>query len=115
MEAICKHKKDKKMIGNGQHQLTEGKSCLINLTAFYNDMTYTVGKGRAVDVSHLKFIKCFDMVFHSILTATVMTDRLEKWIRQEVENWLNSWTQRIESVVQSRTGSLSLELSLSLS
>lgn len=94
MEAIGKHMKDRKMIGNGQHRLTEGKLGLINPTAFYNDVTYTVDKGRAVDVFHLKFSKCFDMVFHSILMATVVRDRLDKWIIQGVENWLDSWPQK---------------------
>lgn len=115
LEAIYKHIKYKKMTGNGWHRLTEGKSCLINPAAFYNDTTYTVGKGRAVDILHLKFSKCFDMVFHSILMATVVRDRLDRWIIQGVENWLDSWTQRTESVVQTPTGNLSLELSLSLS
>lgn len=53
-------------------------------------LTYAVDKGRAVDVFHLKFSKCFDMVFHSIFMVTVVRERPDKWIIQGVENWLDS-------------------------
>lgn len=37
LEATSKHLKDKKGIGNCQHELNKGKLCLHNLNAFYNE------------------------------------------------------------------------------
>ncbi|GAB0183474.1 mitochondrial enolase superfamily member 1 [Grus japonensis] len=47
---ISKHVEEKNIIGGGQHGFTKRKSCLINLTAFYDGMTGWVDEGRAVDV-----------------------------------------------------------------
>ncbi|GAB0206161.1 mitochondrial enolase superfamily member 1 [Grus japonensis] len=47
---IHKHMEEKEVMGSGQHAFTKGKSCLINLVAFYDGMTSWVDEGRAVDV-----------------------------------------------------------------
>jgi len=42
--------KDKKVVGSNQHGFTNGKSCLSNLIAFYNDVISLVDEGRALNV-----------------------------------------------------------------
>ncbi|GAB0175641.1 mitochondrial enolase superfamily member 1 [Grus japonensis] len=64
LEVISKHVKGKKVIDNGQHGFTKGKSCLTDLIAFDDGW---VDEGRAVDVVHLDFSKAFDTVSHNIL------------------------------------------------
>lgn len=45
-EAIPKLMKGKKGIGSSSHGFTEGRLCLTNLIAFYEEVTGSVGKGR---------------------------------------------------------------------
>ncbi|GAB0197889.1 mitochondrial enolase superfamily member 1 [Grus japonensis] len=56
---ISKHAEEK-VIRNGQHGFTRGKSCLTNLIAFYDGMTGWVDEGTAVDVVYLDFSKAFE-------------------------------------------------------
>jgi len=39
LEIISRHMKDKKVNGSSQHGFTKGKSLLINLTTFYDDIS----------------------------------------------------------------------------
>ena len=59
LEVISKHMEEK-VIKSSQHGFTKGKSCLINLIAFYAGKTSWVDDGRAVDVVHLDFSKAFN-------------------------------------------------------
>ena len=54
LEVISRYAEDTKVIRNSQHGFTKGRSCLTNLTAFYDGMTDWVHKGRAVDVNFSK-------------------------------------------------------------
>ena len=44
-----------------------GRSCLTNLTSFYDKVTCLVGEGKAVNVVCLNFSKTVGTVPHSIL------------------------------------------------
>ncbi|GAB0185716.1 mitochondrial enolase superfamily member 1 [Grus japonensis] len=99
---INKHVEEKKVIGSGQHGFTKGKSCLTNLTAFYDGMTSWVDEGRAVDVVYLDFSKAFDTVSHNILVSKLRKCGLDEGSVRWVENWLNG---RAHRVVISGTGS----------
>jgi len=69
MAAILRHMKGRQVIWENQHVFTKDKSCLISLVAFYDDVTLSVDKGRAIEVTYLNFSKSFDMVPHSILPS----------------------------------------------
>jgi len=91
LEVIIKHVEEKKVIRSSQHGFTKGKSCLTNLTAFYDDMTGWVDEGRAMDVVYLDFSKAFETVFLGKLRKC----GLDEWSLRWTENWLNGRTQRV--------------------
>ncbi|KAF4790719.1 hypothetical protein TURU_138206 [Turdus rufiventris] len=55
LEVITKHEEEN-VTGSSQHGFTKGKSCLTNVTAFYDGMAGWV-EGTAVDVVYLDFSK----------------------------------------------------------
>ena len=47
---IAKHLRGTAVIGDSQHGLMRGKSCLTNLISFYDKVTHLAEQGKPVDV-----------------------------------------------------------------
>eukprot|EP00061_Rhincodon_typus_P014533 g41604.t1 len=47
---------------DNQHGFVQGRSCLINLIEFFEEVTKVINKGRAMDVVYMDFSKAFDKV-----------------------------------------------------
>ncbi|GAB0186468.1 cyclin-dependent kinase 19 [Grus japonensis] len=58
-------------------------------------LTGLVNEVNAVDAVYCDFSKVFDTVSHNILIDKLTKYRLDKWKVRWIENWLNSWAQRI--------------------
>ncbi|KAK4806997.1 hypothetical protein QYF61_000326 [Mycteria americana] len=80
---------------SSHHGFTKGESCLTDLITFYDEMTGLVDEGGAADIVYLAFGKAFDTVSRKILIEKLMKYGLDEQTVGWVENWLNSWAQRV--------------------
>jgi len=106
LDVISKQVEEKKVIRSSQHGFTKGKSCLTNLTAFYEGMGGWVDEGRAVGVVYLDFSKALDTVSCNILVGKLRKCGLDEWSVRWIQNWMNGRTQSAELAVQSLVGGL---------
>lgn len=60
VETISRQMKDMEIIRSSQHCFTMGKSRLINLIAFYSEMTGLEKERATLNIGYLHFSKAFD-------------------------------------------------------
>jgi len=77
-----------------QHGFMKGRSCLTNQISFYDQVTYLLEEGNAVDAVYPDFSKAFDAVSHSILLEKLAACVLDRYTLHWVKNWLHGQAQR---------------------
>jgi len=51
--------------------------CITNLISFYDQVTWLVDEGKAVDIVYMDFSKDFDILSHSILLEKLASHALD--------------------------------------
>ncbi|RMC03653.1 hypothetical protein DUI87_19830 [Hirundo rustica rustica] len=95
LSVITQNLQDGQGLRPSQHRFRRGRSCLTNLTSFYDQVTHLVDAGRAVDVVYLDFSKAFDTVSHSTLLDKLAARGLDRSPLCWVRNWLDGQAQRV--------------------
>ena len=86
LKALLRHMKNRnEMTASEQYGFTEGKSCLINLVAFYDGAIASVDRGTA-DITYRYLCKAFDAVLYGILITKSEKNGFDEWNTSWVRN-----------------------------
>ncbi|KAF4789078.1 RNA-directed DNA polymerase from mobile element jockey-like protein [Turdus rufiventris] len=76
----------------GLHSLSSSRKNVMN--SFYDQVTFLVDTGKAVDVVYLDFSKAFGTVSHNKRLENLSAHDLDRSTLCWVKNWLAGWAQR---------------------
>ena len=88
MDAIMEHLEQHKLleVSQPQHGFLPGRSCLMNLLAYLENVTKHVDSGLPVDTLYFDFAKAFDKVPHRRLLMKLKAHSIDgvvlEWIRR---------------------------------
>lgn len=85
LEALPRHIKDKRVIGNSQHGFTKSKCCLTDLIALCDEVTGPAVWGQ--HVIYLSFSKTFEITYHSISMKAQVKYIPGRWTQRWVDHW----------------------------
>jgi len=95
LSALTGHVKENQGIRPRQHGFMKVRSCLTNLISSYDQVTFLVDEGKAVDVVYLDFSKALNTIPHSILLEKLAAHGLDGCTLCWIKNWLNGRVQRV--------------------
>jgi len=83
------------LIRDSQHGFVIGRSCLTNMTDFFEHVINYVDEGSAVGVVYMDFSKAFDKVPHGRLIRKANAHGKQGDMIRWIHNWLSSRRQRV--------------------
>ena len=91
VEFLVKHK----LINTYQHGFLKARSCLTNLSCFFEEIIKWVDDGSPVGVVYLDFQKAFDKVPHQRLLLNLKAHGIGNDVINWIEKWLTHRRQRV--------------------
>ena len=94
--AIIEHLISNSLLINNQHGFRRQHSCVTQLIALMEDLSFAIDNQKQVDIILLDFSKAFDSVPHQRLLKKL----LHYGINNNIYNWIETWlTRRSQTVV----------------
>ncbi|KAJ7404058.1 RNA-directed DNA polymerase from mobile element jockey-like protein [Pitangus sulphuratus] len=88
LSAIAQYLQDSQGIRHSQCAFRRARSCLNNLISFYDQVTFRMDEGKAVDIAYQDLRKAFDTLSHSILLEKLAAQCLDRGTLCWFRNWL---------------------------
>lgn len=77
---IEKHLKEYAVITRSKHGFVREQSCSMNLSSFYDKVTYLIDQGKTVDIIFLDYRRGFDTVSYGVFLDKIFSTQLDKYI-----------------------------------
>ena len=78
-----------------QHRFLKARSCLTNVSCFFEEITKLVNEESPVDIIYLDFKKAFEKVPHQRLLFKLKAHSIDDGIIDGTEQWLTDRRQRV--------------------